>query len=300
LNWRFTYLPITDLKMRHLVFIFLALWSCASTDKDNKPFTFGEPLGAVESRLSEASGLAASISNPGLLWTLNDSGNPAEVFLIDTTAQIKMACRLANIKNRDWEDVVIGPGPDSTKSYLYVADIGDNAAVYPTKILYRFEEPVFTNATIEITDFDTLYVKLDDGIRDTEAIMIDPLQKGMYLLSKREDSVHFYKVNYPYEGDTLNARYRVKLPYHNINAAEISPDGTEVVIKDYDKIYYWKRPDGGPISKLLQTPPVVLNYKPEQQGESITFSRRGSGFYTLSETETNLHGPAKLMFYKRK
>jgi hypothetical protein len=286
--------------MRYFVFIFLALWGCASQDKDNKPFEFGVPMGAVEARLAEASGLAASVTNPGMLWTLNDSRNPAEVYLIDTTAQIKMVCKLANVWNRDWEDIVIGPGPDSTKTYLYVADIGDNKAVYPIKILYRFEEPVFTGATLEITVFDTLYLKLDDGIRDTEAIMIDPLQKGMYLISKHEDSVHFYNVNYPYEGDTLSARYGMKLPYSKINAADISPDGTEVVIKDYDHIYYWKRPDGGPISKLLQTPPVVLNYIPEQQGESVTFSRRGSGIFTLSETETNENGPAKLMFYKRK
>ena len=286
--------------MKYFAFVFLILWSCTPSEKDNKPFDFGKPTGTVESRLWEASGLAASIKNPGLLWTINDSGNPAEVYLIDTTAQIKMVCRLMNAENRDWEDIVIGPGPDSTKNYIYVADIGDNRAVYPTKILYRFEEPVFTDTAIKITNFDTLYLKLDDGTRDTEAIMIDPLQKGMYLLSKREDSVHFYKVNYPYEGDTLNARYRVTLPYHNINAAEISPDGTEVAIKDYDHIYYWKRPDGGPISKLLQTPPIVLNYKPEQQGESITFSRSGSGFFTLSETETKEHGPAKLLFYRRR
>jgi len=286
--------------MKHFAFVLLILWSCTPPDKDNKPFDFGEPIGTVEPRLWEASGLAASIANPGLLWTLNDSGNPAEVYLIDTTAQIRMVCRLANVANRDWEDIVIGPGPDSTKNYLYVADIGDNRAVYPTKILYRFEEPVFAGATIEITDFDTLYVKLDDGIRDTEAILIDPLHKGMYLLSKREDSVHFYKVDYPYAHDTLNARYRIKLPYHNINAAEISPDGTEVVIKDYDHIYYWRRQDGEPISKLLQTPPIMLNYKPEIQGESITFSRGGSGFFTLSETETKENGPAKLLFYRRR
>jgi hypothetical protein len=286
--------------MRSSVFISLIIFGCASSDKE-KPFAFGEPMGAVDSRLAEASGLAASIINPGMLWTINDSGNPAEVFLIDTTAQIKMVCRLVNAVNRDWEDIVMGPGPDSTKNYIYVADIGDNKAVHPIKILYRFEEPLFTDAIIDIIDFDTLYLKLDDGVRDTEAIMIDPMQKGMYLLSKREDSVHFYKVNYPYAGDTLNARYRVTLPYHNINAAEISPDGTEVVIKDYDNIYYWKRPDGGPISKLLQTPPVLLNYKREIQGESITFSRRGSGFYTVSETEDKkLHGQAKLMFYKRR
>ena len=286
--------------MRYLFILFSTLFSCQSTNQTDKPFEFGEPLGAIEPRLAEASGLAASIANAGLLWTLNDSGNPAEVFLIDTTAQIKMICHLMNVENRDWEDIVVGSGPDSTKNYIYVADIGDNRAIYPVKILYRFEEPIFTGPTQEISDFETLFVKLDDGIRDAEAIMVDPWQKDMYLLSKREDSIHLYHVAFPFEDDTLTVRYQFTLPFHNITAAEISLDGTEIVIKDYDHIYYWKRLDKVPIGKLLQTQPILLNYKPEQQGESITFSRNGSGFFTLSETKANEHNPANLLFYRRR
>ena len=285
------------LLMRLLVFLvpLLIVFGC---DRSNAPFSKGRPLGAVDARIPEASGLVASKVNPGFLWTHNDSGHPAEIFLIDTTGRVRLTCRLAGVANRDWEDIALGTGPDSTRSYIYIADIGDNEAKYPVKILYRLEEPVLTEATeVEITQFDTLFVKLDDGQRDTETILIDPLQHGMYFLSKREDSVHFYKVNYPYEGDTLNARFRVKLPFHNIVAGEISPDGTEVVIKDYDRIYYWKRPDGGPISKLLQTPFTELPYKREPQGEAFTFARDGAGFYTLSEKVKDR--PAELRFYER-
>jgi hypothetical protein len=271
--------------MRRIVALSFALLAC--TPPKNELFHDGKALGKVDPRLIEASGLAASIANPGMLWTLNDGGNAAEVFLIDAAAEIRLTCTLSGLKNRDWEDVVLGPGPDSSKNYIYVADIGDNEAKYPVKILYRFEEPVLAGGKLEIQDFDTLYLKLDDGVRDTEAIMIDPLAHGMYLLSKREDSVHFYKVN-----------YRVTLPFHNITAAEISPDGSEVVIKDYDNIYYWQRPDGGPISKLLQAPPILLPYAKELQGESITFSRDGSGYFTLSESRED--EPAELIFYQRK
>jgi len=296
----FSYCFFVKKMSRFVLGIFILLLACHGKQlpQNTELFHTGRPMGTVSSQLKEASGLVASIANPGMLWAHNDSGNPAEIFLIDTLAQIKMVCRLANIKNRDWEDIAIGTGPDSTKHYIYVADIGDNDARYPVKILYRFEEPLLTQESVTITSFDTLYLKLDDGTRDAEAIMIDPLEHGMYLLSKREDSVHFYKVNYPYEGDTLNARFRVKLPYRNINAAEISPDGTEVVIKDYENIYYWHRPDAGKVSHLLQTPPVVLPYQPEKQGEAITFARDGSGYYTLSESKAGQ--PARLMFYPRK
>lgn len=287
--------------MRLILWTALAasLLSCQKKTGTSNIFEPGVQQGQpVPSELAEASGLVASASNPGLLWTHNDSGNPAEVYLISAKGEIKMTCRLNGIKNRDWEDIALGTGPDSTKTYVYVADIGDNLAQYPVKILYRFEEPVFDAPQKDISNFDTLYIKLDDGVRDTEALMIDPIAHGMYILSKREDSIHFYKIDYPYAADTLTGRFRVKLPFKNICAADISADGKEVIIKDYDNIYYWQRPDGGPISKLLQTPPTQLAYVRERQGEAITFARDGSGFYTLSESVPEER--AWVVFYKRK
>lgn len=266
----------------------------------DSPFREGVALGKVSRKLDEASGLTASRANPGLLWAHNDSGNKAELYLIDTTGRIQMTCVLKGIRNRDWEDIAIGhgPGADSLATYVYVADIGDNLGHYPLKMIYRFKEPVFDTSEKNITDIDTLFIRLDDGPRDTEALMIDPVHHAMYLLSKREDSVHFYKIDYPFVSDTLTARFRVKLPFTMITAADISPDGTEVVIKDYEHIYYWKREAFGPISKLLQTPHRQVRYEPEAQGEAICFSLDGTALFTLSETTREQR--AALIRYPRK
>ncbi len=264
------------------------------------PFHEGMALGKVSQKLEEASGITASLANPGMLWVHNDSGNKAELYLIDSTGTIKMTCSLAGIRNRDWEDIAMGngPGADSLAHYVYLADIGDNLGQYPLKMIYRFKEPVFDSSEKTVTDIDTLFIRLDDGPRDTEAFMVDPIHHAMYLLSKREDSVHFYKIDYPFVSDTLTARFRVKLPFTMITAAEISPDGSEVVIKDYENIYYWKRKGFGPISKLLQTPPQKVSYVPEAQGEAICFSLDGQALFTLSETTKEKQ--AALIRYPRK
>jgi hypothetical protein len=261
-------------------------------------FNLGYATGKVDGRLAEASGMVASKANPGLLWTHNDSGNPAEIFLIDTLAQIKMVCLLKGVENRDWEDIAIGPGPDSTKTYLYIGDIGDNMAQYPVKRIYRLEEPVLSTGNAEITVFDSLRVKLEDGIRDSEAFTIDPLSKDLLLFSKREDSIHMYTIPFPYEGDTIEAAYRLTLPYHNINAVDVSADGQEVLMKDYNNIYYWRKNGNEPLIDLLRTPAQGVSYQVEVQGESITFSRDRKGFFTLSESSPT--GFADLVFYKRK
>jgi hypothetical protein len=281
--------------MRFICLAFIALIGC---DKSKEGlFTNGEPLGKVSKRLEEASGLAASVNNPGYFWTINDSGNPAEVFLIDDHASIKLVCRLTKATNRDWEEIRVSA--DSDKNYLYVADIGDNRAEYDLKFIYRFEEPVLTktkNVTIE--DIDTLIIKMPDGKRDTESVMIDPLTHDLYILSKREDSVGLYLSRYPFSKDTLVLDKVLKMPFHNIVSGDISSDGREVLLKTYDEIYYWKKSEIENISELLTKEPIELPYTREKQGEAITWARDGSGFYTLSESPKD--DWARLMFYKRK
>lgn len=283
--------------MRYAVVALILLVACTAKEKESTLFTEGKPMGTVSKKLEEASGLIASVANPGYLWSQNDSGNAAEVYLLNEKAEIVMTCVLEGIENRDWEDITIGPGPEEGKQYLYVAEIGDNSARYPYKVLYRFEEPVRAGERITITKTDTIALALSDGVRDTEAIMVDPVTNNFYISSKREDSVRLYEITYPFSADTVTAQKVATLPFRNIVAAGISPGGDEVVMKDYGHIYYWRRTGRESIPTLLQTAATRLAYQPEPQGESIAWKRDGSGFFTLSETAKKT--PGVLLFYER-
>ena len=62
--------------------------------------------GKVEnSAINEASGLAAGINNPNMLWTHNDSGDSARLFLLDEYGRFQAQFKLEGISNRDWEDI---------------------------------------------------------------------------------------------------------------------------------------------------------------------------------------------------
>jgi len=282
-----------------LFYCLVVLFACSKEKLDTTLFERQQSLGTISKSINEASGLVASIANPGYLWTHNDGRNPAEVFLINEKAETVMTCKLKNIHNRDWEDITIGPGPEEDVNYLYIGDIGDNDAVYPYKILYRIKEPKFSDSTeIEIDEIDKLVFALPDGKRDSEAIMMDPLTNKFYIFSKREPSIRLYEVKFPAEGDTLKAEKITKLPFSRIVAANISSDGSEVLIKDYQYIYYWKRKEKESIKDLLLRYPVKIYYEPETQGEAIAWKRDGTGFYTLSES--SLISNADLFFYKRK
>jgi hypothetical protein len=211
--------------MASLLFVFL---QCSPQKKDAPlkvaEFKKGKRLAELkEKKLVEVSGLATSVNNPGMMWTINDSGNDPEVFLIDLETNIKQKYTLTGIANRDWEDIAVGPGPDPSKSYVYVAEIGDNMAIYGYKHIYRFEEPVLgtKQKDVAIANFDTITFSLSDSKRDTEALLIDRKTKDRYVVSKWSDPVYVYKISYPYSTrDTTVASQVGSLPYSKIVAGE--------------------------------------------------------------------------------
>ena len=286
------------------ILLFVLMTSCGPKEGGHKTdFLPGKKLSEIkEKKLSEVSGLATSIRNPGLLWAHNDSGNRAEVYLIDDKCEIKQIVELDGIKNRDWEDIAVGPGPDSTKSYVYVGDIGDNDSAHQFKYIYRFEEPLDDpdNDKETTTDFDKIVFQLPNGREmDAEALFIDSATKDLYVVTKRENPVFVYQVKFPYSSkDTVTAQEIASLATSQIVAADLSADGHDLIMKNYTHIFYWNNDSGKPLNELLKERPVEIPYEPEPQGESLAWARDNSGFYTLSEI--NKGQKSYLYFYERK
>ena len=67
----------------------------------------------------------------------------------------------------DWEDIAIDG------KTIYIGDIGDNAAVRPSIVVYRVTEPALTAKSVNATTFTLRY---PDGPHDAEALMVDPLE----------------------------------------------------------------------------------------------------------------------------
>jgi hypothetical protein len=246
-------------------------------------------MGKIENDLlSEASGLAASTKNPGVLWIHNDSGDTNRIFAMSVTGRHLGIYYLDDVEARDWEDIAVAPGPMKGKSYIYVADIGDNEAKYLMKRIYRFEEPkVDTSQTAVDTvlaSIDVITFRYPDGKRDAEGLMVDPLSNDIYIVSKREQQSRLYMLPFPQSvSDTLTAEFLTQLPFRNVTACDISPNGDGILIKNYKHVYYWKRDPQLSVVEVVQNPPVKLPYIIESQGEAICWSPDGRGYYTTSE-----------------
>lgn len=293
--------------MKNLVALglLIAVTACSQTPAQQpNSHEFSEPVKLVQLKdktIQEASGLAASIANAEMLWTHNDSGNPAEIFLVDKDLNIKLTCVLKGVDNRDWEDIAVGPGPEEGVNYVYVAEIGDNFAQYAYKYVYRFKEPSLqdVNGTVFIVeDFEMITFKLSDGRKDTETLMVHPKTKDLYVVSKRESPVVIYRLTNPTNtSDTLVAEIVGKIKTSQIVGGDISPDGNEVLLKNYSNIFYWRLDGKETLEQAFVREPNFLPYEEEPQGEAIAFTRDGKGFYTISEIVKG--EKSYLSFYKR-
>ncbi|MGB3850631.1 MAG: PE-PGRS family protein [Tunicatimonas sp.] len=274
---------------------------------DTAPFGAPQPLGRVnDPQLSEVSGLVASRKNPGALWVHNDSGNPATLLLISDGGTLLATYHLHGAENRDWEDIAIGPGPVPGETYLYVGDIGDNFSLRRSHCVYRVIEPQHDAAAERTVDTIRQVAKLNftypQGATDAETLLLDPVGPTLYVLTKETDRIRVYTLQtgehqqtaqliatHSYRGDNLLDR---------LVAGDMSADGTEVLLKTYEYVFYWRRTDATvPIPDLLATPADTLPYFVEPQGEAVGFAADGSGYYTLSEE--NLGADVHLFFYPR-
>lgn len=247
--------------------------------------------------VDEASGLADSRTLSGHVWVQEDSNRPAEISLLTHGGQLAGRVSLPGIANRDWEDLGIGPGPQDGVSYLYLADIGDNFVQYNESYIYRFPEPKEKNGAV--SGIERITFRYPDGRRDAETILVDPQTRDIFIVTKSEEKVRIYRLAYPQNTtEVTTAAYQGELPLSLVTGGSVSPDGSEILIRTYFGVSYWRRTSGQSLADAMQrTSPRSLVIEAEPQGEGIAFAASGNGFFTISERR-NAPGTS-LNFYKR-
>ncbi len=260
-----------------------------------------------DSALKEISGIAVSRIHKNILYVHNDSGDTSRFFAIDPNGNLKTTFYFkadpANPTENvtDCEDIAVGPGPAKGKSYIYLGDIGDNHSNRSSLAIYRFLEPAVTgNISRQFIKSETLNLKYPDGKHDAETLMVDPVEKLFYIITKREDSVGVYTapLNASFT-DTITLQKKCRIHFTGlplfkwITAGDISADGSKILVKSYQKVYYWNRKKDEPVWKALQRKPVEMPYTVEKQGEAIGFTPDGKNYYTTSEGKN-----APIYFYQ--
>jgi hypothetical protein len=198
-------------------------------------------------RLIESSGVVASRRYPGVFWTFNDSGNPPELFATDSTGRDLGTYTVAGARNEDWEAIARGPcGPAEC---LYIADTGDNDEIRRSVRLYRVAEPAVRAGGRGVTArAEILQVRYPDGPHDVEAAVVAPDGAVLLMTKGRSHSVRAFRV--PATGwgrKVVTAEPLGRLPIAPgrgirglVTDAALSPDGTEVAVRTYIEVFFFR------------------------------------------------------------
>jgi len=248
----------------------------------------GEALATIAvPELTELSGMAASHAHPGIFWAHNDSGDTPRVFAFDVNGEPRGTFRLAGAQAEDWEGMAVGPGPEPGATYLYLGDIGDNFGRRPNVRVYRVREPSpGTPGEVAIPGVEAFTLRYPAGeAHNAEAMMVDPRTGDVFIVTKSETGpAQVYRAAAPLTAAVADMERVAELWLDGpATGADISPDGSKIVIRTYTHAYLWERAPGTSIAEALQREPVQFELEFEPQGEAIAFSIEGESVLTASE-----------------
>lgn len=246
-----------------------------------------QKLGKVaNAAITEISGIVPYNFAKGYFWVHNDSGDYANVYLIDSTASIKVKVEIEGVKAIDIED--IARFQIAGENFLILADIGNNLRNREVLSLYVIKEPQIDFntklASLKVPLYQEIKIRYADKRRDAEALFVDPIDNQIYILSKRDFESTVFAFHYTINNSEVQVLHPVlTLPFTFTTGADISSDGKFIVAKNLTTVYLWERNNSASVLETLKLTPRKTPYTIEPQGEAICFDLSDRFLYTISE-----------------
>jgi hypothetical protein len=233
--------------------------------RDEVACTVPDRAPAVLTTLPEASGVALSRRTPGVLWVVNDSGDPV-VTAVGPDGAVKGRVHIAGALVRDWEAIAVaacGRGG----SCLYIGDIGDNRAQRAAITVYRTPEPLPADKVTAAVQ--SLSARFPDEPHDTEAMFITP-DGGIFVITKDRPAGVFRFPTPERPGTVVTLQQVGFIPTENVTDASTSIDGQFVAVRTKEVVMFFRTTDiingeveyGAPMS-------VVSMHEPQGEGVAV-------------------------------
>ena len=237
-----------------------------------------------DARLAEASGLTPSLVHPGVLWTHEDSDNPARLFGIGQDGATAALLTLRGTRNVDWE-AVAAVRDSSRRPVLAVGDIGDNRLERGEVAVVLVREPSALG-TRSVKPAEVLRLRYPGGAVDAEALLADPRTNRLYIATKGLAAGALYAVPeaaWPGDGTPPGGVWTMEkvadLQMSMVTDGAFLPDG-RMVLRGYGSITVFPPPPGTPgVLRPLSRAPVAG----QEQGEGLAVVNEGTSLLLGSE-----------------
>ena len=269
----------------------------------------------IKANIKEVSGIACSRVTPGYIWMQSDDYEDHIIATDEKGDKRYFTVKFTENIRGDWEDM--SGGVYEGVNYLFIGAFGDNGESWGDYSIVYLEEPAIDpeNPEITVKPHNIRFVYPDGKKHNCEALMYDNLTSELYIITKVYYDVCQvfrlpFRLDYGTEKQTLeyicdlgtqedigfgpteNGQKRYK-GFHLVTAADISPDGKYVLIKNHNNIVasycwvlYWVRQEGESIADVVkrQPQPIRAYNTYEWQGEAICWLDDDT-FYTTSDAD---------------
>ncbi|HEU0297912.1 MAG TPA: hypothetical protein VFR37_00615 [Longimicrobium sp.] len=251
------------------------------------------PAVSLPPELNETSGAALDPRTPGLFWTHGDSGGEPAVYAIAANGQLAGRVVLTGARNRDWEDMAIGPCGGG--QCVYAADIGNNGGRGRALVLYRAPLPAAADAATAPAEVFRAQFPGGAG-RDAEAVFVTA-EGEVYVINKGQrhpiELWHWPAPLQPGPVDLVRVRQlaaRPRQPGDAVTGAGASEDGRWVAVRTYARLAVYRTADllggGGPAFSMELAP------LGEPFGEAVAMRADGTVLLTSESGGSGLPGRA--------
>ena len=231
-----------------------------------------------DERIDEASGMVASRVHEGVVWILNDSKGGEKVYGVDETGTTVADLTLRDTDNRDWE--AMAPGvDDSGDPALWIADIGDNDAQWPSVSVYRISEPSALGD--QDASWRRVELRYPDGAHNAETLLVDA-DGRLVVVTKEALGAGVYITPEPPEPGTTVELERVGPAPMFLTDGAISPDFTQVALRSYTSLFLYDA-ESFLSSGTDGDPGVVYPLPLQPQGETLAYTPDGQSVLVGSE-----------------
>ena len=269
----------------------------------------------IKANIKEVSGIACSRVTPGYIWMQSDDYEDHIIATDEKGDKRYFTVKFTENIRGDWEDM--SGGVYEGVNYLFIGAFGDNGESWGDYSIVYLEEPAIDpeNPELTVEPRNIRFVYPDGKKHNCEALMYDNLTSELYIITKVYYDVCQvfrlpFRLDYGTEKQTLeyicdlgtqedigfgpteSGQKRYK-GFHLVTAADISPDGKYVLIKNHNNIVasycwvlYWVRQEGESIADVVkrQPQPIRAYNTYEWQGEAICWLDDDT-FYTTSDAD---------------
>lgn len=225
-----------------------------------------ERLANLDARVKECSGMAYA---DDLLWTLGDSGTPAELYGLDSSGACVELLTHSLLKNKDWEELAV-----DTKSHrFFIGDIGNNANRRKDLQIYAVD----SNRQVSVLPVTYALQEAfppNKKLRNFDCEAMVYAKDSLFLFSKNRGlpSVSWYARGTYAQAERLMPQRQIFIKGMLTGAAYHEASG-QLVLLAYGKLYWFKVEQ----HNILQAKPWLIKKIPFYgQTEAICFDEKGN------------------------